>query len=164
DPYAFDYDLGRRLPQTMEDKQQGLARFTGATVAIGSNFHSKPKGGGINPSNSEEYGRIMRNAGYNDYVDFNIPWSFNFSYSLAESKNYSLFSKRDTFVYSQTLTFAGELQVTKRWKLTVNSGYNFDYKELTFTSIDIYRDLHCWAMHLQTVPFGPRKSFSFTLN
>jgi hypothetical protein len=164
DPYAFDYDLGRRVPQTMEDKGFGLARFTSFSLALGSNFHSKPKGGANSPTNSEEYARIMRNAGYNDYVDFNIPWSFNFSYALTGNENYSSFSKRDTFVLSQTLTFQGELQITKRWKVTASSGYNFDFHELTLTSIDVYRDLHCWAMHLQTVPFGPRKSFSFTLN
>jgi len=164
DPYAFDYDQGRRLPQTMEDKGFGLARFTNATLALGSNFHSKPKGGGPNPTNSEEYGRIIRNAGYNDYVDFNIPWSYNFSYSLSADKSYNPISKRDTTVFSQTLTLQGELQITSRWKVTGNTGYNFTYKQLTLTSIDVYRDLHCWQMHFQTVPFGPRKSFSFTLN
>ena len=164
DPYAFNYDEGRRLPETMEDEGFGLARFTNATLAIGTNFHSKPKDGSLNPSNSEEYGRLMRNAGYNDYVDFNIPWSFNCNYSLSANKIYNSLSKRDTTEYSQTLTFQGELQITTRWKLTLSTGYNFDYNQLTLTSIDLYRDLHCWAMHLQTVPFGPRKSFTFTLN
>jgi hypothetical protein len=28
----------------------------------------------------------------------------------------------------------------------------------------VFRDLHCWAMHMQAVPFGPRKSYNFTLN
>ena len=164
DPYAFNYDRGVRVPETMEDLGQGLARFTGANLSLGANFHSKPAGGASNPTNSEEYGRIMRNAGYNDYVDMNIPWSFNVSYSFTANKNYSYFSKRDTLLYSQSLTFQGELQITTRWKVTVNTGYNFDYHQLTLTSIDVYRDLHCWAMHLQTIPFGPRKSFTFTLN
>ena len=50
------------------------------------------------------------------------------------------------------------------WKTSINTGYNFDIHQLTFTSIDVYRDLHCWQMHFQTFPFGPRKSFNFTLN
>jgi hypothetical protein len=164
DPYAFDYTQGRRLPQTMEDKHFGLARFTGASLSLGSNFHSKTIGGANSPTNSEEYGRIMRSAGYNDYVDFNVPWSFNFNYTMNASQNYNTISRRDTLIFSHSLTFQGELQVTSRWKLNLTSGYNFDYHELTLTSIDVYRDLHCWAMHMQLVPFGPRKSFSFTLN
>ena len=164
DPYAIDYNTGRRLPETMEDMGFGLARFSSATVSLGSNFHSKPITGSPNPSNSEEYGRLMRNAGYNDYTNFNIPWSVNLSYSFSANNNYSSYSKRDTMVLSQSLTIQGELQITQRWKLNVSSGYNFTYDQLTLTSIDVYRDLHCWAMHLQTVPFGPRKSFTFTLN
>ncbi len=164
DPYAFDYDRGARLPQTMEDKGYGLARFTNASLSLGSNFHSKPKGGANNPTNSEEYGRIMRNAGYNDYVDFNIPWSFNVNYTLSANQSYNPVSKRDTFVITHSLTMAGELQITTRWKVTVNTGFNFNDKQLTLTSIDVYRDLHCWQMHFQTFPFGPRKSFNFTLN
>ncbi len=164
DLYSFDKTTGRRLPQTMYDKGEGLARFTGATVAFGSNFHSKPKGGANSPTNSQEYARIMRNAGYNEYVDFNIPWSFNVSYSLTGNKSYLVATQKDTIVLSHSLTFQGEVQITTRWKVSMNSGYNFQAKQLTSTSIDIYRDLHCWTMHLQTIPFGPRKSYNFTIN
>ena len=163
DPYAFDYVQDRRIPVLMEEKGFGLARFSSATLALGTNFHSN-KNAGANATNSEEYGRIMRSAGYNDYVDFNVPWSFNCSYSLSANQINSPISHRDTITYSQSITFQGELQLTARWKLNLSSGYNFDYHQLTLTSIDLYRDLHCWAMHLQAIPFGPRKSYSFTLN
>jgi len=164
DPYAFDYNTGRRLPETMEEMGYGLARFTSANLALGTNFHSKPISGSTNATNSEEYGRIMRNAGYNDYVDMNIPWSMNLSYSLNVAQTYNTFDKRDTVTYSHNAIFSGELQITKRWKLTVSSGFNFSTDQLTLTSLDIYRDLHCWQMHMQCVPFGPRKSYTFTLN
>ncbi|MCW3124091.1 MAG: organic solvent tolerance protein OstA [Flavipsychrobacter sp.] len=165
DPYKFDYNRGIREKETMYEKGEGIGRFTNANIAVGSNFHSKPAGGARNPTNSEEYARVMRNAGYNDYVDFNIPWSFNFSYSMTASKNYTgQITKRDTLVVTHSLTFDGDLQLTKRWKLTVGSGYNFNEKALSLTNLNLYRDLHCWTMHLQTYPFGPRKSFSFTLN
>lgn len=163
DPYAFDYINGRRL-QNLQTDNGSIARFTNANVAVGTNFHSKQTNESKARANSAEYGRVMRNAGYNDYMDFDVPWSFNISYALNVDKRYSAFSLSDTVIVSQSVTFQGEVQVTKRWKLNVTSGYNFDYKQMTLTSIDIYRDLHCWAMHLQTVPFGPRKSFNFTLN
>ncbi len=164
DPYAYDYQNARRLPQTLIDKGQGIARFSNATVALGTNFHAKPASGTNGPTTSQEYTRIARSAGYNDYVDFNVLWSFNFSYSLNATNNYSYFSKKDTIVLTHSLTFGGDLQLTKNWKLTVNSGYNFDEKALTLTQLNLFRDLHCWAMSLQTVPFGPRRSFSFALN
>ena len=164
DPYGFDYYNGVRLKETMLERGTGIGRFSSGNLSLGTNFHSKPKGGASSPTASEEYSRIMRNAGYNDYVDFNVPWSLNVSYSLSANSQYSIYSKKDTITVSQSVTFQGELQITARWKVNISSGYNFDYKQLTLTSIDIYRDLHCWAMHMQTVPFGPRKSFNFTLN
>ncbi len=165
DPYALDYNTGLRLQQFNESLGRGFARFTAANVALGANFHSKASGtGGSNPTNSEEYARIMKNAGYNDYVDFNVPWSFNFSYAMTAANNYSGFTHSDTLVISHNITFQGEVKLTSRWKLNINSGYNFTYHALTLTSIDVYRDLHCWAMHFQTFPFGPRKSYNFTIN
>ncbi len=164
DPYALDYNTGRRRQQTMQELGYGIARFTQASLSLGANFHSKPTGGKGGPTNTEEYARVMRNAGYNEYVDFNIPWSLNVNYTLNAAKNFSYYSHADTLVLSHNLTFQGEFQLTPRWKVSMNSGYNFTYKQLTLTSIDVFRDLHCWAMHLQTFPFGPRKSYNFTLN
>lgn len=162
--YAMDYGTGRELKETMFAHGTGIGRFKSANVSLSTNFHSKPKSGGRTPTQAEEYARVMRNAGYNEYVDFNIPWSFNIAYTMNVERKYSSFSFADTNVLTHSLTFNGELQITERWKLAVNSGYNFDYKQLTMTSIDLYRDLHCWQMHFFTFPFGPRKHFSFTLN
>ena len=162
DPYAIDYNTGRRIRETIFDQGGGLGRFSRANLSLGANFHSKAAKGAT--TNSEEYKRVIRNAGYNEYVDFNVPWSMNLSYTMDALNTYSYFSKKDTFEITHSITMAGELQVTSRWKVSVNSGYNFTFKQLTLTSIDVFRDLHCWAMHLQTFPFGPRKSFNFTLN
>ncbi len=164
DPYAIDYNNGRRLQTTIFEQGGGLGRFTHANVSLGANFRSKAKKGPGSPTNSEEYNRIMHNAGYNEYVDFNIPWSVNLSYTMDAANNYTPYGRRDTLVVTHNATVQGELQVTSRWKVSVNTGYNFTYKQLTLTSIDVFRDLHCWAMHMQTFPFGPRKSFNFTLN
>lgn len=164
DPYAYDYNSMRRINVTRMDAQQGLARFVGSNISLGANFHSRSTRGGKAASKSDEYYRIMRQAGANEYVDFNIPWSFNVNYSLNATNNFSRLTASDSVSLNHNLTFAGELQLTERWKLTMNSGYNFTDKQLSLTSIDIYRDLHCWAMHFQAFPFGIRKSYNFTLN
>jgi len=35
---------------------------------------------------------------------------------------------------------------------------------MTYTSFEIFRDLHCWEMHLNLIPFGYLRSYNFTLN
>ena len=36
-------------------------------------------------------------------------------------------------------------------------------KELTYSSINIYRDLHCWEMILNLIPLGYHRSYTFTI-
>jgi len=163
-PYAFDYGKGRQIEVLNIEQGTGVGRFKNANLSFGSNFHSKPRDGKKSPTNSAEYARVLRNAGYNEYVDFNIPWSVNLTYTMSLNKQYSRFSFSDTLTLSHSVTVSGDLQVSERWKVVVSTGYNFDAKQLTLTNIDVYRDLHCWEIHFQTYPFGPRKSFNFTLN
>ena len=64
----------------------------------------------------------------------------------------------------QTLNFSGDINITKYWKFGATSGYDFTNKNLSYTSLNIYRDLHCWEARIDWVPFGFRKSYSLTIN
>ena len=64
---------------------------------------------------------------------------------------------------NQSLNFSGDLKLTKKWKIGFNSGYDFDAKDLSYTSLNIYRDLHCWEMLVKWIPFGYRQSYNFTI-
>lgn len=99
------------------------------------------------------------NADPSKYVDFKIPWTFGFSYALQYAKRG--FAPAQVI---QTLTFNGDLKITDKWKIGVNSGYDFVNKGIVnITSINIYRDLHCWEMTLSWIPFGQYQSYSFDL-
>lgn len=171
DPYAFDYEKGIRLKQTMWDAGKGLARFVNATASVGGSFHAKPKTAPTDKAagKTDEFKRTMQFGRYNDYVDFNVPWNLNIDYRIQVNKSQILRAtelpgKKDTVTIDHSATFGGDCNLTPRWKLAIRSGYNFTQKQLTLTSIDIYRDLHCWEMRLSTIPFGFNKNFSFTIN
>jgi hypothetical protein len=53
--------------------------------------------------------------------------------------------------------------VTKNWKIGFNSGYNLDTKEFTPTQLNIYRDLHCWDLSINWIPFGTYQSYRVDL-
>ena len=168
DPYKYDHLDGRRV-DVLGVGNGGFVRFNDATISLSSSFHSKKKGSGGADSKvkkTDEYTRLMSHNGYNDYVDFNIPWSLNVSYALTVSKQYRpTVSGGDTVRFTQnSVLFNGDFNLTPKWKVTFTSGYDIAHKALTITSIDIYRDLHCWEMRLGTIPFGPNKSYNFTLN
>ncbi len=94
---------------------------------------------------------------YGDYIDFNVPWNLHLRYNLNYSK------PRDKSQVTQTLNFSGDMSLTPRWRIQFSSGYDFTSRNFTMTNINVYRDLHCWEMRFGVVPFGSRKSWSFSI-
>jgi hypothetical protein len=92
------------------------------------------------------------------YVDFDIPWTLNLNYNLYYSK--VGFFKSD---WKHYIDFSGDLSITKTWKLVFRSGYDLTSKQLSYTNIDITKNLHCWEMSFNWVPFGQFQSYSFDL-
>ena len=91
------------------------------------------------------------------YYDFQIPWNFGFNYSFSYTK------PGLTSSIVQTLGFNGSVNLTQKWGLTFNGGYDFKTKKLTPGTITLTRDLHCWQMNFNWVPIGLHQSWSFTI-
>jgi len=106
---------------------------------------------------SEEYDMLNEDY-YNDYVDFDIPWSLRLDYNF----NYTKPGIKGDII--QTLRITGDFSLTPKWKIGYNTGFDFKAKKVTTSSLSIYRDLHCWEMNLSAVPFGYYKSFNFQIN
>lgn len=160
DPYAYDYDNNRRINQLAYNYNGEPARFTTANIAINGSFSSnaleamrntrKPP----NMTNGAERGAEEKTG-----TDEKLPWSLTSFYNITFDKNAS---KKIKII--QTLNFNGDINVTKYWKIGVTSGYDFTNKKLSYTSLNVYRDLKCWEARIDWVPFGFRKSYSITLN
>jgi len=101
---------------------------------------------------------------YDYYVDFDIPWSFSINYSFSYSKTWN--SSQDVRVGKiiQTLNFNGQLNITPKWKISLTTGWDFTNHQISYTSIDIYRDLHCWEMRFGWVPKGAQQNWNFSIN
>ncbi len=96
-------------------------------------------------------------------VDYTVPWNLNFSYSFSYNSNYVFAQDAMDRNYIQSLSVRGDLYLTPKWRIGFRTGYDFDNKQLTYTSIDIYRDLHCWEMTFNWIPMGFRQSYNFTI-
>lgn len=99
-----------------------------------------------------------------NYVDFSMPWNVSLNYTLSYVNAYvaNEFNYKSNLI--QTLSISGNVSLTKNWKIAVSSGYDFVNKGMSYTSIDIFRDLHCWEMRFNWVPFGYYKSWNFSIN
>jgi hypothetical protein len=158
-PYQLDTS-GAQI-EKFEWNNGRVGRVTNVNVSLSTSLRSKENQGPkpvTNAATQDQLDYINKNP--QAYVDFNVPWNFSFFYNI----NYSRPGLAKTELTTQSLTFNGDVSLTKKWKLSLSSGYDFTNKQMTITSINIYRDLHCWEMHFNWVPFGFRQSFSIDIN
>jgi hypothetical protein len=97
---------------------------------------------------------------------FNVPWSVNLSYTLNRSRGWNSVLARDTFSIRQGLIMNGSLSLGENWSFTAQSGLDLTNgkPELTPTILTVFRNLHCWELSANIIPFGDRKSYTFTIN
>ena len=96
-------------------------------------------------------------------IDYTVPWSLNLNYSFMYNSRYLHAIRNYDRDVIQSLGISGDLRLTPKWRIGFRSGFDFRQKEFTYTSVDLYRDLHCWEMTLNWVPFGYMKRYMFTI-
>ncbi len=180
DPYAVD-SAGNVVNKFQWDVDKTLFRKTAATWNFGLNFRissadfkkGKQPDEDVQPDlpltsdplYDERYNEMMLdNPSY--YIDWNNPWSLSINYNLRINDNprYYDFQRDDTITVTQTIGVSGDISITPKWKVNFGTGYDFKENKLTYTSIDFYRDLHCWEMFFGWIPSGARKSWQFGIN
>jgi len=104
-----------------------------------------------------------KNADNKTPDNYNVPWNMSISYMLNSNDTYlkPTFKKKNTIL--QTLSFSGDLSLTPKWKIGATSGYDFVGKKISYTTVSINRDLHCWEMFMTWIPFGERQSYMLTI-
>ncbi len=175
DPYITDDD-NRRLNTYEWKENKRLARFKTASVSLRSSFSSEKGRNSSGGGNVRQFNANDRNTNTNApreqveeinnfpdlYEDWNIPWDINVDYNLRLNK-----SKRDgqdTVTVTQTIGLRGSVNLTPKWRVAVNTGYDITKRSMARTTIDIYRDLHCWEMSFSISPVGAYQNYSFKLN
>ncbi len=166
DPYSVDND-SVRVNKLEWDVNKKLMRMTDASLALNFRFNSKVKNNSTsNKANVSSSSFSNNNRGiYNDYVDFDIPWTINIYFNVNYLKPYKTFSSQVIGMpeYTPSLTFNGDFSLTPNWKIGVNSGYDFKLKDLSYTTLNFYRDLHCWEFRVNMTPIGLNKSYMITI-
>lgn len=160
DPYIIGPN-GRNVNRFEWKENRRLLRFSSTTLSVALNlrldqntFRKKTAGGSTAKRNDKD----------------RLPWSltFNYTFTYGINDNIYYYMLRDTNRYVNnmvhTINVTGDIHVTKKWKIGFATGYDFVQKSMSYTSIDIYRDMHCWEMSFNWIPFGYRKGWGFTIN
>jgi hypothetical protein len=178
--YGYNPTTGAAIGQFLFDQHHKLMRLTNLGTSVDfslsdllkKNKDKSGSGAGASQHNSGTIGNTgmpgQNNqqqptpgaAGQKDkygYPVFDIPWTLSFRYSLS----YTPTILRTTI--TQTLSFDGSVTLTKKMSATFSSGYDFNASKITYTTIGITRDLHCWDMSLNWVPIGTTQGWNFMI-
>lgn len=173
-PYAMD-SLGRLTNELLINKEDKLFKRQNSQwdLNLGWQFSGKGKTKTTNNENTKQdivsptemtYSPFVNpNEILGDFVDFTIPWSLNLGLNYSQLSSFVARIAGYETTKSATFTLRGDVNLTPNWKIGFSSGYDFINKDYTYTSIDFYRDLHCWEMRMNWVPFGYRQGWNFTI-
>ncbi len=157
DFYAYDTIAKTRINTFEYDKTGHLFRTVNTNLSLTTTLASAKKQKLSSKAGTDaERADLSRNP--NSYVDFTIPWSLNAGFVFSKTV-----SGNNTII-NEVLNVSGDLNLTSKWKIGFSTGYDFYKKKVSLTTVDIFRDLHCWEMHFNWIPFGFRQSYNFTIN
>jgi len=162
----FEWDVNRRLFR----KKSVAWNFSASYTLNNQTFSKKDKKNAKNkPQTSElaseqEMNDILNNP--DDYVDWSTSWSLSLSYNLRLTNNLSYINYilKDNRTSVQTLSLRGEVNLSPKWKVSAQTGWDFETNKISYTSLTVYRDLHCWEMRFNVIPYGTYKSWNFQIN
>ena len=171
-PYVID-TLGNLHNEFLWDREHRLFRTDNSTISAqlsfslnDNTFRSDGEKSQGRPATTilqtpYNYNPVLMTGGY---YDFSVPWNLSISYNY----NYvNTFVAREMELQSQTtrsIAISGNVSLTKNWRIAASTGYDFVNKGWSYTTVDIYRDLHCWEMRFSWVPFGYYRSWFFQIN
>lgn len=178
DPYILDSTGTRQLNKFEWDVNKRLFRKSSVSWNFSlsyslNNDTFKKKGAKNNTTKQFESSPLASEEEMNDirshpedYIDWSTQWSLSLSYNLTLSNNYSYINYllKDNRKVIQTLGVNGNVNLSPKWKVSVQTGWDFELKKLSYTSFTVYRDLHCWEMRFNWIPFGTYKSWNFSIN
>ena len=162
DFYGYDPELKKRVNRSAREVNGMLARNTSSNFSVNMRWQGnlgaeRKKKQSSSPLGLED--DEMNYYGLTDYMDFSMPWSIGLQYNYQLSKP-NLESRVGTHAIGLDL----QLDPTPNWHLIVTTGYDLVDQEITYTNINIVRDLHCWELRINWVPFGFQQSYMIGIN
>ena len=171
-PYVID-TLGRLHNQFLWEKEHRLFRADNSTwsaqVSYSFNNNTFRRDGAKSQGHPTatilqtpyNYNPVLMTGGY---VDFSVPWNISLNYNFSYVNTFVAREMNMSHQTIRSISLSGNVTFTKNWKVAMTTGYDFVGKGMSYTTVDIYRDLHCWEMKFSWVPFGYYRSWYFQIN
>ena len=162
----YDFNGGRKINRFLVSEKKGLMRLTGTSISINSRISGDKIKALANSTTDEdslkEKLRLQKNRNNQfdvDETDTSIPWSLDFTYNYRFSKPTPL-----PGIVSSSVAASLSFNLTKGWKFTFRSNYDFIREEVSAPVVSVYRDMGCWEMMFTWHPVGVYRGFRFNIH
>ena len=162
DFYGYDPVLKKRVNKSAKEVNDKLMRNTSSTFSVNMKWQGNLGAERKKKENKSALGLEDGDINYysvTELMDFSMPWNVSVNYNYQLSKN-----TLDAVVTTHAIGFNGGFDPTPNWHVLLSSGFDIVRKEITYTQINLVRDLHCWELRLMWVPFGFNKSYMIGIN
>ncbi len=179
DPYSYTAE-GVRLKKMAFGNKLSLGNLLNASIALQTSFKGGDKNkktvnerlnqpNGINAADLAGQDEFQREANYiqnnpAEFVDFEIPWSIDLSYSFSYTKQFKKGNTEDVKPFTQGTTFNASANLTPRWKIGANGTYDITNKKLGAITMYLSRELHCWQMSININQSNRSNSFNINIS
>ncbi len=158
DFYGYDSVTGARVNRTNSQEGDEVLRFVKGFLDMSVSFQG---GTAISSSRSPVMMNTLQtffNNGELSNLDDGLPWELRFSLFLQSDRTNPLVPETTTLMNA-----AAKAALSKNWQMGVNSGYDFHNGTLVLPMLQLSRNLHCWQMSAQWVPFGQFRSYALEI-
>jgi hypothetical protein len=169
-PYAWDEKTLKTKKEFAFNAGQGSGRFLNTSFNTTFTLTSEKSKRKIEENKEAFNGTWNSDINYfmlhpEQILDFEIPWKINLTHVLSINQN----SGRKDFTYDKytivnTLSINGDINITKRWKVSNNSLFDIKAAKMVNSRFTLTRNLHCWTLNFDTTPIGSNKYFVLRLN
>ena len=128
--------------KTTSNKQQN-DNFFGKDLNSRANEEEVPNDGKTTKKTAELY-------------NSDIPWKFSIRYSINYNNNIGQHE-----ITSNSVQISGDVELTPKFTVGINSGYDFKNKGITYTQLRFERDLDSWRLSFNWIPLGNRSTYYF---
>lgn len=164
DPYLYEARSQTRINEFAWQHGQGLGRLKNTSLTIHTELSPDDKEDtweqdeDFDEEEEDEPRHVQERP--EQYVDFKVPWSLSLDYEWRYDGD-----RPKEYRIIQELSFSTRVKLTRNWEVNLSSAYDFTEKKLTdsSTSIEIYRDMHCWEMNFKWNPLGDNRSYEFSI-
>ena len=185
DPYAILVNQknpsGRRIDRFAFQEGQGIARLTNASASLSYSISGDGKingndgtgGSGGSSSPANHYTRIYYHpvtgeyipGGWLYYMNPNVPWSMNFSYSFSFRKAYQFSNNQiiEKKTFTQTVGISGNVKLTPQLSMNMSTNFDLMALKMSATQLSATYDLHCFNINVSWIPNGQWESWSFRI-